>query len=78
MTWISIVFYILTNIPKLISLIIQIWNIIKGYPQQNKENVRLAMSDAVQFHKQTKDDSKILNVHKQVCLGIFCPSEIKN
>lgn len=70
MSWLSIIFYVILNLPKFISIIRQIIDIINGLPKDQQSFWKEKLSNAVEHHKKTGDDSEL----KKVCEGIGCPS----
>lgn len=72
MTWLQIIFYIILNAPKLISLIHQIIDIIRGAPHSMQLSMKERLVSAIEAHKQNKDDAKLA----QVCVGIGCASPL--
>lgn len=74
LSWIQIVFYIIINLPKLIGLIKQIIELIKGAPVDQVASLKQQLSDAIEHHKKTKDPSKII----AVCEGVGCVSDVKS
>lgn len=72
MTWVSIVLYILMHLPELIKIIKDVIALIKGMPKPQQGAVRELFSDAIQYHKETKDASKV----KRVCLSVGCAPEL--
>lgn len=72
MGWLSIILYIAMHIPDLISIFKKIMELIHGMPVPQSTAVKSLFNDAIAFHKETKDASKV----KNVCLGIGCPPEL--
>lgn len=77
MSWISIILYILVNLPKMISILKDIIALIKGAPKEQQLNVKQVLEDAIKEHKQTKDDQKLKDV-LQKCSGVGCPPDLKS
>lgn len=76
MSWISIVLYFLMNLPKIISLVREIMSIIRGLPKDEAASVKSQLEEAIRYHRETKDDSKIIELHKKVCTGTACPADL--
>ena len=72
MTWVSIILYVITHIPDLIVIIKKVIDLIKGMPKPQQGAIREMFSDAIDYHKQTKDASKV----RRVCVGIGCAPEL--
>ncbi len=72
MTWVSIIIYVIAHLPELISAIKKIIDLIKGMPHPQQGAVKAMLSDAIEYHRQTKDASKV----KNVCIGIGCAPEL--
>lgn len=72
MAWVQIILYIILNLPKFISVIKDIIALIKGMPKPQQGAIKEMFEDAIDHHKQTKDDSKV----KRVCVGIGCSPEL--
>lgn len=73
LTWVQIVIYFLINLPKLISIIKEIIELIKNAPHSREAlTLRQRLSDAIAQHKIDKDDEKI----KKMCFGVGCPSDL--
>lgn len=73
MTWLQILFYVIFNLPKLISLIGQIIDLIKGADPAMQVSLKEKLVDAIKHHKATGDQSKIL----EVCEGVGCAPQLK-
>lgn len=69
MTWLAIVLYIVSNIPTLIGVIQKILDLIHGLPKAQADSIKHLLSQAVEQHKQTKDDAALT----KVCEGVGCP-----
>ena len=72
MSWVSIVLYLLMHAGEFISIIKQIIALLKGMPSDQKANVKTQLEDAIKYHKETGDLSKV----RDVCTGIGCPSQL--
>lgn len=71
MSWVSIILYIIMNIPQLISLVKQIIALIQNRPKAERESIRHRLQVAIEHHKATGDDSKI----REVCSDVGCKAE---
>lgn len=68
MPWVKIIFYILVNAPSFLRVISQIIDLVKNLPKEQGVTVKNQIEEAIQYHKQTGDASKL----KKVCEGIGC------
>lgn len=69
MGWIQIVFYLIQNIPSLVSVVQKLIELIQNRPKAEQHWVKDQMKSAIEEHKATGDVSAI---HK-LCTGVGCP-----
>jgi hypothetical protein len=75
MSWISIIFYIIMNLPKFIAIIRQIIDLIPKKTASERGTILEMLREAIEHHKATGDDSKL----QHVCDGIVgCEAQIKH
>lgn len=73
MGWLQIVFYIIMNAPKFISIINSVVALINGMPKSEADALKVKLTDAIGHHKATGDESEL----EKVCTGVGCPSALK-
>jgi hypothetical protein len=73
MSWVQIVIYVIMNAPKLVGLIGQILDLVKGMPKTEGLSVKSSLEEAIAQHKLDEDESGL----KKVCEGIGCAPELK-
>lgn len=74
MSWITIVLWIVSNLPEMISLVKQIIDLFGTLPKGS--GLRQRLSDAIQKAKESGDKSivagVIKDIHEKECVGIAC------
>lgn len=73
--WVQIVLYIILNLPKLIGVIKEIIDLIKGMPKAQRDAVRFPIINAIIQHMKDKDDAK-LEAALKVCHGVACAPQL--
>ncbi len=80
MGWISIIVFILTNAPKLISLIKEIIALIHQLPAPERKQATADAMDAVRSLRKDGDHSKMDDLqerlHDRVCSGVGCNYDV--
>lgn len=63
MSWLAIIFYVITNLPSLISLFNQLFAIMRGIPLADREGMRRSVVEAIEEHQKTGSAARL----KELC-----------
>lgn len=73
MSWIAIVFWIITNIPNFIGIIREILDLIHSIPRDQQVSFRQRLSDAIHTGDKVQVKEALKAVHTS-CSGVGCVS----
>lgn len=75
--WITLIWEILTNIPKIFSLVKSIIDLIRNIKDPKQRAVAITeLKAAYQVAKQTGDATQLNQMHENLCNGVACASNI--
>lgn len=72
MTWVAIVFWLITHAADIIGLVKQFLNLIHGLPRGQRDALRAVLSERID--KGDVEGAK--NVVRSTCNGVGCPTDL--
>ena len=72
MTWLSIIFWLITHAPDIMALIRQFLALLHGMPLGERNKLREVLAEA----KAKGDIDAAKQVLKNTCSGVGCPSDL--
>lgn len=74
MTWLGVVFYLLTHFGDILDLVRKFLDLIHGMPQAERD----ALKEQVMQMKANGDKAGIRDLIHKTCTGVGCPTDLKD